>query len=504
MSTNKILVFVPTYNEKDNAPRLIQELLALPLDLDLLFVDDHSPDGTGEILDSIAKKESRLRVHHRQGKLGIGSAHFDGIGLAYDLGYTQLITMDCDFTHPPSYIPKLLAAAKGKTVVVGSRYLQKKSLSDWNLYRKFLTNAGHFMTRTLLGMNYDATGGFRFYRLSEIPRNLFGFIGSQGYSFFFESLYILHLNKFDIGQLPIHLPARTYGSSKMDSKEIFRSLYLLFKTYLKAVLSRESLLFSPPLSEKEVNPSLISDPQVEAWQNYWTPQKRASGLLYDFVAAFYRKFIIRPNLNYFIKLHFVRGAYVLHAGCGSGMVDTDIRDYVNIVALDTSINALQFYKQNNPGKCRTLHGSIFHIPMEDGTMDGIYNLGVMEHFTEIEITTILQEFKRVLKPGGKILMFWPPEFGLSVLFFKTLKYIYKVFSRNSKEVQFHPDEITRLRSHGHALQLVQQSGLGLKDYTFGPRDLFTYSIVVAQKSWNYSDEDIHPNPPTLELNLAQL
>jgi dolichol-phosphate mannosyltransferase len=182
-------------------------------------MDDNSPDGTGDIIDELAKHSPRVFASHRPKKLGIGHAHREGINWAYAHGYTQLITMDCDFTHPPSSIPEILevAHASDADVVVGSRYLRKDSLVGWNPLRLFLTYTGHFLTKSLLGMSQDATGGFRFYRLDRIPRSVFALVSSTGYSFFFESLYILYLNGFTIGEIPISLPPRTYGHSAKKS-----------------------------------------------------------------------------------------------------------------------------------------------------------------------------------------------------------------------------------------------------------------------------------------------
>ncbi|MEK6579164.1 MAG: glycosyltransferase, partial [Bdellovibrionota bacterium] len=196
MISDKPLVFVPTYNERENVQNLVSEILALGLDLDLLLMDDNSPDGTGRIIDELALKYPNIKTVHRSGKLGVGSAHYDGIGWAYEHGYSRLITMDCDFTHPPRYIKEILAGAGDAAVKVGSRYMQGGSLAGWNLFRTFLTKTGHFLTETLLGMEYDATGGFRFYRLDVIPRYVFSLVRSKGYSFFFESLYVIHRNGF--------------------------------------------------------------------------------------------------------------------------------------------------------------------------------------------------------------------------------------------------------------------------------------------------------------------
>src|SRR5271169_1676147 len=128
MNRSGYLVFVPTYNERENVEVLCNEILSLGLDLDILFMDDNSPDGTGDIIDKLVSENANVYVIHRSGKLGIGSAHQDGISWAYDKGYSILITMDCDFTHPPEYIPRIIAHAAGYDVVVGSRYMNKDSL----------------------------------------------------------------------------------------------------------------------------------------------------------------------------------------------------------------------------------------------------------------------------------------------------------------------------------------------------------------------------------------
>jgi dolichol-phosphate mannosyltransferase len=211
MHTHATLVFIPTYNEKENILSLYAKISSLARDLtfDLLFLDDNSPDGTGQILDQLAKLQPHVKVIHRQKKFGIGSAHLEGIQWAYRHGYTTLITMDCDFTHAPEDIPKFIRYGKEYALVIGSRFLQRTSLKGWNLYRKAMTFLGHLVTRYILSLPYDATAAFRLYRLDMIPQELFSLVGSTGYAFFFESLYVLNLNRVPIYEFPINLPPRT-------------------------------------------------------------------------------------------------------------------------------------------------------------------------------------------------------------------------------------------------------------------------------------------------------
>jgi dolichol-phosphate mannosyltransferase len=227
-----ILVFIPTYNEGENVERTGTAIRDLGLDVDVLFVDDSSPDGTGDILDEMARRDPRLTVIHRPAKLGIGSAHVRGIQWAYDHGYRTLITMDCDLSHQVEDLPRFLAAADACEVVVGSRYLVQESLQEWNPFRRTLTSVAHLMTRHLLGIEYDATGAYRLYRLDRIPREAFAAVRAVGYSFFFESLYLLHASGFTVREVPIRLPARTYGHSKMGLRDIARSVWELTRLSL--------------------------------------------------------------------------------------------------------------------------------------------------------------------------------------------------------------------------------------------------------------------------------
>ncbi len=234
-----VLVFIPTYNERENVEILCQGLLDLGRGLDILFIDDHSPDGTGNILDGLAQKHPNLTVIHRSGKLGIGSAHREGIRWAYAQGYQVLITMDSDFTHPPVYVVALLDHAGDHDVVVGSRYVLPGSLEGWKLYRKFLSYLGHFLTVIFLRLKYDATGALRLYRLDRIPQQAFDLTHSMGYSFFYESLFILNFNKFTIKEIPIKLPARIQGHSKMRVQDVWQSFQLLVVIFWHTIVDRK-------------------------------------------------------------------------------------------------------------------------------------------------------------------------------------------------------------------------------------------------------------------------
>ena len=226
------LLFIPTYNESENVERLHDQIGALGLDIDILFMDDGSPDGTGEILDRVAARAPRTTVVHRPGKLGVGSAHRAGIRYAYAKGYTTLVTMDSDFTHSPARIVEFLGHAHDSDVVLGSRFLRAESLAGWSPTRTFLTHLGHFLTRTLLRIPFDATGGFRVYRLDRIERRLFDLTSSDGYAFFFEILFMLCRAGAVVKELPIDLPKRFYGHSKMKRSDVVASLRTLAALFI--------------------------------------------------------------------------------------------------------------------------------------------------------------------------------------------------------------------------------------------------------------------------------
>ena len=173
--------------------KLFTGIWTLGLELDVLFMDDNSPDGQARSWMDWRKSIENLTVIHRSGKLGIGSAHDEGIRWAYAHGYKVLITMDSDFTHPPEYIASLLNNAGDYDVVVGSRYMLPGSLREWNWYRKFLTRLGHFLTVFFLRLKYDATGALRLYRLDRIPPQAFDLVSSKGIHFFMKACSFLIL-----------------------------------------------------------------------------------------------------------------------------------------------------------------------------------------------------------------------------------------------------------------------------------------------------------------------
>ena len=474
---NNLLIFIPTFNERENVLKIFHKIYKLFPFASILFIDDNSPDGTGKILSKLSGKYSNLHVIHRPSKLGIGSAHVQAINWAYDKKFKNLITMDCDFTHRPEVISDFIKNSVNFDIVIGSRYIKNDSLKSWNLYRKFLTNLGHFLTKSVLRLPYDATGAFRLYKLDKIERTFLNIIQSNKYAFFFESLFILHRNNFRIKEIPINLPSRVYGHSKMSLNDAINSLFILSYLFLSSIINSEKFYIAQKF--KSTLRENIEDPQD--WESYWSRKNNNSSfVIYELIAVFYRKFIIKPSLIYFTSRFFKKGSKLLHAGCGSGQVDKEIVNNFKITALDISLEALTLYKKVNKNKCDLIYGSIFSIPRQNKSFSGIYNLGVMEHFTEIEIKKILKEFRRVLKNNGKIILFWPHEYALSVIFLKFVHYV----SNNlfQMKLKLHPDEITRIHSKKQAELILKNSGFDLVYYSFCFKDFFTHAVLVGKKN----------------------
>ena len=475
MTTLRILIFIPTYNENRNVERLCAELRALDVPADILFMDDGSPDGTGVTLDRLAREHAGVSVIHRDRKLGIGSAHRAGILHAYDRGDDLLVTLDADFSHAPADIPRLLEAhGADDDVVVGSRYLQPDSLPGWSPHRRFLTLFGHFLTRTLLRVPYDASGAFRLYDLRRIPRGLFALVRSDAYAFFFESLFILHRNGCRVREVPIVLPARVYGSSKLTWREAVRSGRFMLALALADRTRPERFRLGRPVDR------LRDDVGTAAgWDEYWNDKSHRLGDLYDVVAALYRRLMIEGRLHRWLARHFPVGGSLLHAGCGSGQMDGELHRRWRITAIDISRPALERYARNNPQAYRIEQADIMRLPFEPGAFDGVFNLGVLEHFGGAEIRAILAEFHRILKPGGTIVLFWPHRRGSSVLFLNLVHRLFRMLGR--PDVRLHPHEISLIRSRRDVTMLLERAGFRLIDYDFGMRDLFVQCVIVASK-----------------------
>lgn len=226
----KALVIIPTYNEIENVERMIEVVLSLPEQPDVLIVDDNSPDGTGTKVNEIKKSNKKVNLISRSGKLGLGTAYIEGFKFALAEGYDYIIEMDCDFSHDPKDISRLLKEIDDYDLVIGSRYIQGVNVVNWPLKRLILSMGASFYTRVITGMPLkDATSGFKCFRKEVIQSIDLDKIHSNGYSFQIEMHYKTWKKKFRIKEMPIIFTDRIDGHSKMGKAIVREAIFMVWK-----------------------------------------------------------------------------------------------------------------------------------------------------------------------------------------------------------------------------------------------------------------------------------
>ena len=226
----KGVVVVPTYNERENIEELIEKTLSTSPDIDILIVDDNSPDGTGEIAEKIAKENPRVKVLHRPGKMGLGSAYVEGFKWALKRGYDFIMEMDADFSHNPEDIPRFIEKIKEYDLVIGSRYTDGVSVVNWPISRLLLSYFANIYARTVTGVPImDLTGGFKCFRREVLESINLDTIMSDGYAFQIEMNYRAYKKGFRITEIPIIFIERRAGSSKMSKKIVWEAFWLVWK-----------------------------------------------------------------------------------------------------------------------------------------------------------------------------------------------------------------------------------------------------------------------------------
>ncbi len=236
---SKTLVIVPTYNERDNLPPLAARLLALPVPVDLLVVDDNSPDGTGEVADALAAKHPQLHVLHRAEKDGLGRAYCAGFAWALERDYQFTFEMDGDLSHNPDDVPKLLEAAQGADLVLGSRYCNGIRVINWPLKRLVLSKGAAKYVRIITGMPFaDPTGGYKCFRRTALQTIELQNVRSNGYSFQIELTHMLWRRGMTILEVPIIFTDRFQGRSKMSGKIMREAFVMVWRLWLQNGLRR--------------------------------------------------------------------------------------------------------------------------------------------------------------------------------------------------------------------------------------------------------------------------
>ena len=231
MAGERGLVIIPTYNECDNLPRIVPLVLEKDERLDVLVIDDGSPDGTGDIADRLAAENPRVSVMHRSGKLGLGTAYIAGFRWGIERGYDWLFEMDADFSHDPAHLPQFIAELENHDVVLGSRYLDGRvTVVNWPIGRLLLSYFANVYARKVTGLPVaDATGGFKAFRRPVLEAIALDRVESNGYSFQIEMSMRAWRRGFRIGEIPIVFVDRTLGESKMSKKIIREAVWKVWK-----------------------------------------------------------------------------------------------------------------------------------------------------------------------------------------------------------------------------------------------------------------------------------
>ncbi len=235
----KALVIVPTYNERDNLPPLVAKLLSLPIQIDLLVVDDNSPDGTGQIADALAAKHPQVNVLHRSEKNGLGRAYCAGFAWALERDYEYIMEMDGDFSHNPDDIAKFLEAAKDADLVIGSRYCNGIRVINWPLTRLVLSMSAGLYVRIITGMPFsDPTGGFKCFRRHALKSIDLDKVRSNGYSFQIELTHKLWRQGMRVVEVPIIFTDRFLGTSKISRKIVYEAVFMVWRLLIQNGLRR--------------------------------------------------------------------------------------------------------------------------------------------------------------------------------------------------------------------------------------------------------------------------
>ena len=236
---NKTLIVVPTYNERDNLPPLVERLLKLAVPVDLLVVDDNSPDGTGKLADELAAKHPQVHVLHREKKEGLGRAYCAGFDWALKQNYEFIMEMDGDFSHNPDDIPRFIEAAQNADLVLGSRYKNGIRVINWPMKRLLLSTTAAQYVQIITGMPFsDPTGGFKCFSRRALEAVNLAEVRSNGYSFQIELTHKIWRKGMRVAEVPIIFTDRFQGTSKMSKKIVREALWMVWKLLLQNGLRR--------------------------------------------------------------------------------------------------------------------------------------------------------------------------------------------------------------------------------------------------------------------------
>jgi dolichol-phosphate mannosyltransferase len=392
------LVVIPTYNERENIEAILTALDASLIKLDVLVVDDGSPDGTAEAVASVAKSKNR-RVHlmRRSGKFGLGVAYLDAHRwiLEQKQEYRFIIQMDADFSHDPSYIPALIAEADIHGIAVGSRYVPGGSAPDWSYRRLLISFAANMYLRTVLRMFFrsfgvhDNTSGFIAWRNDVLKIVLRYSVPGDGYSFLTSLKVIAHHVGYSPKEIPIVLQDRRLGVSKLDRRIIFEAIKMPW--WLGLALQSSKLPDDLGKQQQDMH-----DNSLEMWNRYYASEDE-TGWFAAFVHWAREKYFGDVFARRVIRLGGIASSY-LEVGVGTAqtLARLERRTGARCVGIEKTPSAHSLgvaYAE----RCQIVLGDGMHMPFRDAEFDIVYSLGLLEHFEPMEQAQLLLEQARVAR-----------------------------------------------------------------------------------------------------------
>lgn len=233
------LVIIPTYNEIDNIKNIIEQVLPQHESIEILIVDDNSPDGTGKVVLEIMKETNRVHLIERSGKLGLGTAYVEGFKYAIANKYDFVLEMDADFSHSPNDLPRLIEAIQSNDLVIGSRYIEGVNVVNWPMSRLILSYFASYYVKIITGMRIDdPTGGFKCFRREVLEQIDLDQIISDGYSFQVEMNYRAYCKNYRIKEIPIVFYERRVGDSKMSKHIVWEAIWMVWRLRIMAMLGK--------------------------------------------------------------------------------------------------------------------------------------------------------------------------------------------------------------------------------------------------------------------------